>query len=233
MRFEVRTSVYDLSTYNKLAEGISSGIYHVGISVAGLEWSYGGCDDGTGVFYVQPQSCSIGKFKESVPTGETDKSPEEIITILREMSIQWQGRDYHVLEKNCLFFSQAFLDRICPGKQLPSWTVSTAKNLGFLKDMVSTEQKTSFASVVTQRDNQRMFTDALVRMRAFEKLHRAKVSWTMHVELPTILQPHKDEPAIQEPSLEETLAYVKAVNDGLSRNKVAYSKLAQSMLRQS
>lgn len=61
----VYASIYDLAegSMNSFIKSYLSmgGIYHVGIEIAGVEWSFGYCEKGSGVFAVEPRKCSSGR----------------------------------------------------------------------------------------------------------------------------------------------------------------------------
>ena len=125
---EIRVSIYHLGSrvWNRFAEFFSEkmGVYHVGIEVLGVEWSYGFCESGSGIFAVQPGKCSLGPFKESIDLGSTSLTVEEIISVLHNMAPRWMGLDYNITRKNCVRFCKEFLNKLDPSLELPAYTVS-------------------------------------------------------------------------------------------------------------
>ncbi|XP_059456125.1 deSI-like protein At4g17486 [Corylus avellana] len=97
------------------------GIFHSAVQVYGdEEWSFGYCEQGTGVF-----SCPSGKnpmytYRESVVLGETNSSIFKVNQILRELSREWPGNSYDLLAKNCNHFCDEFCERLEVPK-LPGW----------------------------------------------------------------------------------------------------------------
>ncbi|WVZ14031.1 hypothetical protein V8G54_011597 [Vigna mungo] len=89
------------------------GIFHSAVQVYGEdEWSFGFCDQGTGVF-----SCPSGKnpmytFRESIVLGKTNFSIFKVNQILRELSREWPGSSYDLLAKNCNHFCDEFCERL-------------------------------------------------------------------------------------------------------------------------
>ena len=76
------------------------------------EWSFGFCEDGSGVF-----SCPNGKnpmytYRENIVLGQTGLSISEVNRILRELSREWQGNRYDLLSRNCNHFCDAFCERL-------------------------------------------------------------------------------------------------------------------------
>ncbi|KAL5567928.1 hypothetical protein UlMin_024503 [Ulmus minor] len=97
------------------------GIFHSAVQVYGEdEWSFGFCEQGTGVF-----SCPSGKnpmytYREKIVLGTTNCSIFEVNQILRELSGEWPGCSYDLLSKNCNHFCDEFCDRLAVPK-LPGW----------------------------------------------------------------------------------------------------------------
>ena len=86
------------------------------------EWSFGFCEQGTGVF-----SCPSGKnpmytYREFIVLGKTNCSIFKVNQILRELSREWPGSSYDLLSKNCNHFCDEFCERLgvpkLPGKHL-------------------------------------------------------------------------------------------------------------------
>ncbi|KAL2540191.1 PPPDE putative thiol peptidase family protein [Abeliophyllum distichum] len=97
------------------------GIFHSAVQVYGDdEWSFGYCEQGTGVF-----SCPAGKnpmytYRESIKLGTTAFSIFKVNQILRELSREWPGHSYDLLSKNCNHFCDEFCERLGVPK-LPGW----------------------------------------------------------------------------------------------------------------
>ncbi|KAA8533682.1 hypothetical protein F0562_031199 [Nyssa sinensis] len=97
------------------------GIFHSAVQVYGNdEWSFGFCEQGTGVF-----SCPSGKnpmytYRECIILGETNYSIFKVSQILRELSREWPGDSYDLLSKNCNHFCDEFCERLGVPK-LPGW----------------------------------------------------------------------------------------------------------------
>ncbi|KAL6291553.1 hypothetical protein ACE6H2_009063 [Prunus campanulata] len=97
------------------------GIFHSAIQVYGEdEWSFGFCEQGSGVF-----SCPSGKnpmytYRECITLGTTACSIFKVNQILRELSREWPGYSYDLLSKNCNHFCDEFSERLGVPK-LPGW----------------------------------------------------------------------------------------------------------------
>ncbi|KAF5731168.1 hypothetical protein HS088_TW19G00773 [Tripterygium wilfordii] len=97
------------------------GIFHSAVQVYGDdEWSFGFCEQGTGVF-----SCPSGKnpmytYREKIVLGKTSFSIFKVNQILRELSREWPGSSYDLLSKNCNHFCDEFCEKLGVPK-LPGW----------------------------------------------------------------------------------------------------------------
>ncbi|KAJ1384984.1 PPPDE putative peptidase domain [Sesbania bispinosa] len=89
------------------------GIFHSALQVYGDdEWSFGFCEEGTGVF-----SCPSGKnltytYRKSLVLGKTDYNIFKVNQILRELSREWRGNSYDLFSKNCNHFCDEFCVRL-------------------------------------------------------------------------------------------------------------------------
>uniref|UniRef100_A0A914KIW8 PPPDE domain-containing protein n=1 Tax=Meloidogyne incognita TaxID=6306 RepID=A0A914KIW8_MELIC len=118
-------NVYDMYWLNDYAFGLGVGVFHSGIEVHNIEYSYGGHPFPlSGIFENSPKDPDeLGdnfKFRESIHLGETDFSPEDVQKIIRQMGNEYQGDKYHLISKNCNHFSNQ-LSKTLTGKELPSW----------------------------------------------------------------------------------------------------------------
>ncbi|CAI9092285.1 OLC1v1027483C2 [Oldenlandia corymbosa var. corymbosa] len=84
------------------------------------EWSFGFCEQGSGVF-----SCPAGKnpmytYREAIILGSTNFPIFKVNQILRELSREWPGHSYDLLSKNCNHFCDELCERLGVPK-LPGW----------------------------------------------------------------------------------------------------------------
>ncbi|KAL2542087.1 PPPDE putative thiol peptidase family protein [Abeliophyllum distichum] len=97
------------------------GIFHSAIQIYGdEEWSFGYCEQGTGVFSCPSTKNPMYTFRESIKLGETAFSIFKVNQILRELSREWPGHSYDLLSKNCNHFCDEFCERLGVPK-LPGW----------------------------------------------------------------------------------------------------------------
>ncbi|EMS56568.1 hypothetical protein TRIUR3_04780 [Triticum urartu] len=97
------------------------GIFHTAIQVYGNEeWSFGYCENGSGVFSCPPAKNPMYTFRESIVLGKTSCSPRTVNQIARELSREWPGASYELLSRNCNHFCNEFCDKLGVPK-LPGW----------------------------------------------------------------------------------------------------------------
>ncbi|CAI9775605.1 unnamed protein product [Fraxinus pennsylvanica] len=107
---------------NVCKQGIPiSGVFHTAIQVyRDEEWGYWQTDKGSGVY-----TCPAGKnpmyaYRECIVLGRTDCTAAKLSQILKELSQEWPGNKYDLLEKNSNHFSNELLQRLGVPK-LPAW----------------------------------------------------------------------------------------------------------------
>ncbi|XAR53626.1 hypothetical protein NMG60_11022251 [Bertholletia excelsa] len=97
------------------------GIFHSAVQVYGdEEWSFGYCEQGTGVFSCPAAKNPMYTYRECIVIGKTTCSIFEVNQILRELSREWSGCSYDLLSKNCNHFCDEFCERLGVPK-LPGW----------------------------------------------------------------------------------------------------------------
>nr|XP_043634645.1 deSI-like protein At4g17486 isoform X1 [Erigeron canadensis] len=108
---------------NKLfKDGIGlGGIFHSAVQVYGEdEWSFGFCEEGSGVFNCPSGKNPMYTYRECIILGETDLTKTKVNQILGELSTEWPGDCYDLLSKNCNHFCDEFCERLGVPK-LPGW----------------------------------------------------------------------------------------------------------------
>jgi len=123
--------VYDLlqnpsiQTANGILRVVGSGAYHTALEVYDMEWSYGACEHGTGVFSCIPGGCAMHHYREAIPLGNIQLSKKDVDRILEKMAHDWQGCQYDILRRNCCHFSAEFGKRL-GAREVPRWISSLA-----------------------------------------------------------------------------------------------------------
>ncbi|CAE7794874.1 unnamed protein product [Symbiodinium microadriaticum] len=97
---------------NGTVELRGTGAFHLGLEVAGLEWSYGYAESGTGVFQYSPLGCEAHSYRGVVELGYTQLDAEEALARVRSLQEAWKGTDYDPLRHSCCDFVTAACDAL-------------------------------------------------------------------------------------------------------------------------
>jgi len=115
---DVFLNVYDLHENNDILYPLGFGAYHSGVQVGRYEYTFAA---GSGIYNHEPKQVPAGvKLRESVPMGNFKGTTTDLEKIISELRNSFGGSDYHVLNKNCNAFADAFLQRIV-GKPSPAY----------------------------------------------------------------------------------------------------------------
>jgi len=138
----VHLHVYNMTPYlNTLYDVVAdAGVYHGSVEIYKQEWTFGG--DGktkeTGVHRALNRGTPGGDTREFVGVhyerifqGFTELTEEQVGSTIRGMEKEWLQVDYHLLSRNCVHFSNAFLQRLGVD-EAPKW-VNRAANEGCTK----------------------------------------------------------------------------------------------------
>ncbi|MCO5597109.1 hypothetical protein L7F22_051183 [Adiantum nelumboides] len=85
-----------------------------------LEWSFGFCETGSGVFSCLRKENPMYNYRESLSLGHTELPPSKVREILIKLSQEWQGNSYDLLARNCNHFCNDFCTQLGVQK-LPGW----------------------------------------------------------------------------------------------------------------
>lgn len=126
-------NIYDVSQdatvqyLNKVLAHMASplklgGVFHAGVEVNGLEWSFGGDvrDETTGVRSTRPKCHGEHHFRQSLQLGRARVPAEGIPAIINDMLTEWAGADYNLLHRNCCHFADELCQRLGVGR-IPGW----------------------------------------------------------------------------------------------------------------
>jgi len=128
---EVELNIYDV-THGSVIHSINEffahsmsplklgGLFHVGIKIMNVEWTYGQTKSGTGVAPGRPQSELQHRFRETVQLANTKLSEREVGEVVRSLIQEYRGRDYNLIERNCCHFVEDFCQRLGVGS-IPAW----------------------------------------------------------------------------------------------------------------
>lgn len=110
---------------NTVCHPVGTGVYHCAVEVYGLEYSFGFCQKGSGVFYCNPRRCSAHSFRESIVVGETSLDERDVLDLIKLLRQDWQGAGYNILSRNCCHFSDELCRWLGVGA-VPNWVKNMA-----------------------------------------------------------------------------------------------------------
>jgi hypothetical protein len=105
------------------------GIFHAGVEIDGLEWSYGASDRSSsvpGISCCEPRGHPHHRYRETVALNPSKLSPEDVGELLTQMIEEYPGHDYDLLRRNCCHFADEFCRRIGAGG-IPGWVHRLAR----------------------------------------------------------------------------------------------------------
>ena len=109
-------NVYDLHEMNDQLHTLGLGLYHSGVQVGGLEWTFAG---GAGIFSDDPKGAPA-KYRESFDMGEFAGSSRDMDIILDDLRQKFVANSYNLLTQNCNSFAEDFCQRLL-GKSIPGF----------------------------------------------------------------------------------------------------------------
>jgi len=127
----VALHIYDVGTnpeiekLNKYLTAVGTGAFHGAVEVYGKEYSFGFCQQGSGIFDNKPKGCSMHHYRESIELGDTALSEAEVKKLVEEMKPEWQGNQYDLIRRNCVIFSADFAKKLGV-KDVPAWVTNLA-----------------------------------------------------------------------------------------------------------
>ncbi|XP_061342015.1 uncharacterized protein LOC133288303 [Gastrolobium bilobum] len=117
---KTNSTVLHINKFFKDGIGLG-GIFHSAVQVYGDdEWSFGFCEEGTGVFSCPSRKNEMYTYRKSLVLGRTNFNIFKVNQILRELSREWPGNSYDLLSKNCNHFCDEFCVRLGVPKP-PGW----------------------------------------------------------------------------------------------------------------
>ncbi|KAL7002728.1 hypothetical protein U1Q18_003884 [Sarracenia purpurea var. burkii] len=134
----VYLNVYDLTPINGYLYWASLGIFHSGVEVHGVEYSFGAHECPTsGIFEVEPRKCPGFKFRKSIIVGMTCLDPIQVREFMEHQSSNYNGNAYHLVVKNCNHFCEDTCYKLT-GNRIPKW-VNRLARLGSLCNSILPE----------------------------------------------------------------------------------------------
>ncbi|KAB2611082.1 deSI-like protein [Pyrus ussuriensis x Pyrus communis] len=123
----VYLNVYDLTPMNGYVYWAGFGIFHSGVEVHGVEYTFRAHDyPASGVFEVEPRQCPGFKFRKSILIGTTCLDPTQVREFMERQSLSYNGDTYHLIVKNCNHFCRDICRKLT-GKSIPKWVNRLAR----------------------------------------------------------------------------------------------------------
>jgi hypothetical protein len=76
---------------------------------------------------MSPKQHPVHLYRESIFMGESQRTVREIWGLLRSLEQQWPANEYHVVNRNCVDFAQAFIEALNVEEPFPRWVGGIAK----------------------------------------------------------------------------------------------------------
>jgi len=133
----VRLNIYDVSQ-SEAVQKINAvfahqnapvkllGVFHAGVEVDGLEWSFGYIPKQTGVVCSKPRQHRQHHFRQTLELSHTQLHPDKIAHIISELIEEYPGEGYDLLRRNCCHFADDFCQRLGIGN-IPGWVYRLAR----------------------------------------------------------------------------------------------------------
>jgi hypothetical protein len=127
---------------HKLSPLKFGGVFHAGVEVNGLEWSFGQTDTikEQGVTSDVPTKHPAHTFRQTIPRGYTQLSKEDIAAIIEGMQQQYPGPSYDLLRRNCCTFADDFCQRLGVGR-IPAWVHRLARMGARIDNVIGVQQR--------------------------------------------------------------------------------------------
>lgn len=133
----VRLSIYDVSQSESVQKLNSIfahrnaplkllGVFHAGVEVDGLEWSFGFACKQTGVVCSKPREHRQHHYRQTIELRATQIDPDKIASIISELIEEYPGEGYDLLRRNCCHFADDFCQRLGVGS-IPGWIYRLAR----------------------------------------------------------------------------------------------------------
>jgi len=135
---EVWLHIYDLGPVTKWAVNswakpfYSSGMFHAGLEVLGMEFAFRGirgasCVSMSGICCHAPKQNHQHVYRESISLGTSPLSKAEIIEILEALELEWKASSYNAVFRNCVNFAECFARELQTPLPVPQWVNSCAR----------------------------------------------------------------------------------------------------------
>mmetsp|Transcript_47503 Transcript_47503/g.134100 ORF Transcript_47503/g.134100 Transcript_47503/m.134100 type:complete len:235 (+) Transcript_47503:79-783(+) len=136
----VMLHIYDLGplskwTLNGNAQNTGIGIFHCGVEVLGVEFSFQAIfnvekhSEMTGIVCHTPRCHPRHVYRESIPLGTSSLCLAEIESLMAQLKRAWPAHSYHFLNRNCIDFAEHFAVGLGVPEPFPRWAHGLAKGV--------------------------------------------------------------------------------------------------------
>lgn len=136
----VMLHIYDLGpvakwTLNGNAQNTGIGVFHCGVELLGIEFSFQAIfnshehSEVTGIVCHTPRSHPRHVYRESIPLGASSLCLAEIESLMAQLKKAWPASSYHFLNRNCIDFAETFTAGLGVPEPFPKWAHGLAKGL--------------------------------------------------------------------------------------------------------
>jgi len=115
-------------TANKFSPLKFGGVFHAGVEVADLEWSYGASTMETvpGIVCHEKKTHPQHRYRQTIFMGHTKMPKEDIADMISDLVEGYPGWDYDLLRRNCCHFADDMCLRLGVGR-IPGWIYRFAR----------------------------------------------------------------------------------------------------------
>jgi len=115
-------------TANKFSPVKFGGVFHAGVEVAKLEWSYGASmvESMPGIVCHEVKTHPQHRYRQTIFMGFTRMTSEEVADLIGCMVELYPGSDYELLRRNCCHFADDFCQKMGVGR-IPGWIYRFAR----------------------------------------------------------------------------------------------------------
>jgi hypothetical protein len=115
--------------------GGTLGVFHVGVEVLGIEFSFQAMvdckpdEEVSGLTWHHPKSHPRHVYRESVSAGTSPLGVLEIGSLLERLEKTWPANAYNCLNHNCTDFAEVLVAELKAPEPFPTWVHGLAKGL--------------------------------------------------------------------------------------------------------
>jgi len=126
-------------TANKFSPLKFGGVFHAGVEVAGLEWSYGASNIDTipGIVCHEVKTHPQHRYRQTCFMGYTAFTREQVADLISDMVENYPGWDYDLLRRNCCHFADDMCQKMGVGR-IPGWIYRFARVGAGFDTMITT-----------------------------------------------------------------------------------------------